>query len=165
MVAAAQHAQHGAMSGSDFPDRACRSWVTDPRAVAELRTLIELPALRKLADRGLTGEELATSRRLACATVRSARRGDLPGYLEADAAFHLYLLGLTSNPVLGEVARLLLGIRAAHRRTGGGRAQRLETGAVEHGEIVALLADDMVSAASEMLRHHVAFGLPGPGEP
>jgi FCD domain len=98
MVAATQHAQHGPMSGSDCPDRACRSWMTHPRDVAELWALIELSALRKLADRGLTDEELATSRRLARATVRSARGGDLPGYLEADAAFHLYLLGLTSNP-------------------------------------------------------------------
>jgi DNA-binding GntR family transcriptional regulator len=161
MVAAAEQAQHGPMSGSDFPDRACRSWATHARDVAELRTLIELPALRKLADRGLTDEELATSRRLARATVRSARRGDLPGYLEADAAFHLYLLRLTGNPVLPEVARLLLGVRAAHRRTGGELAQRMEIGAGEHGEIVALLADDMVSGASEMLRHHVAAGLPG----
>jgi DNA-binding GntR family transcriptional regulator len=151
------------MGSPDVPDGACHSSVTQPHDAAELRTLIEVAALRRLADRGLTDEELATSRRLARATVRSARGGDLPGYLEADAAFHLYLLGLTSNPVQAEVARLLLGNRAGHR-PGGERAQRMETGAGEHGEILALLADDRVGAASEMLRQHVAAGLPDPGE-
>jgi DNA-binding GntR family transcriptional regulator len=153
------------MGSPDVPDGACHSSVTQPLDVAELRTLIELPALRGLADRGLTDEELATSQRLARATVRSARTRDLRGYLEADAAFHLYLLGLTGNPVLAEVERLLLGIRAAHWPAGAELAQRMEIGAGEHGEIVALLADDRVSAAGEMLRQHVAAGLPGPGEP
>ena len=152
------------MGGSDFPDAACRSWVTRPHDVAELRTLIELTALRKLADRGLTDEELDTSTRLARATVRSARSGDITGYLEADAAFHLYLLGRTGNPAMADVARLLPGTRVAQRRTAGERARRMEISAREHGEIVALLADDMVSAASEMLRRHVAADLTGPGE-
>jgi len=148
------------MGGSDSPDAAWRSRVTRPHDVAELQTLIEVTALRKLADRGLTDEELDTSRRLARATVRSARGGDLTGYLEADATFHLYLLGLTGHPAVADVARLLPGTRAAQLRTVGERAQRMEIGAGEHGEIVALLADDMVSAASEMLRRHVAADLP-----
>jgi DNA-binding GntR family transcriptional regulator len=135
-----------------------------PHHVAELWTLIEVTALRKLADRGMTDEELATSRRLARATVRPARGGDLPGYLEADAAFHLHLLGLTSSPVQAAVARLLLGSLAAHRSGEGEGAQRMEIGAGEHGEILVLLADDRVSAASEIARQHVAASLPGPGE-
>jgi DNA-binding GntR family transcriptional regulator len=155
--------QHGPMGGPDFPDGGCSSSAARPPDLAELRMLIELPALRKLADRGLSGEELAVSRRLACATVRLARSGDVPGYLEADAVFHLYLLGLTSDPVLTESARMLLDVCAGHRRTGE-LAQRMAIRAGEHGEIVGLLAEDMASAASEMLRHHVAEDLLRPGE-
>jgi DNA-binding GntR family transcriptional regulator len=164
MVPAAWHAQHGAMGGPDFPDGGCSSSTAEPPDLAELRMLIELGALRKLADRGLTDKELAVSRRLACATVSSARSGDVPGYLEADAVFHLYLLGLTGDPVLTESARMLLDVGKGRRRAGRQLAQRIAIRAGEHGEIVRLLAEDMVSAASEMLRHHVAEDLLGPGE-
>lgn len=165
MDVAIQPAQHGTMGGPDFPGVACLPWVTHPRDAAELRTLIELPALRKLAERGFTDEEFAVSGRLARATVRSACNGDLPGFLEADAVFHLYLLGLTSDPIAGEVARLLLDARVAHGPAGRELAQRMGVGGGEHGEIVALLADGMVSAASEMLRRHVAGDVPAPAEP
>jgi DNA-binding GntR family transcriptional regulator len=159
MVSAALRVQHGPMGSP------CHSSATRPHGRAELRTLIELAALRELADRGLTDAELSVSRRLARATVRSARRGDLAGYLESDAAFHLHLLGLAGDPVRTEVGRLLLGTRAAPWPAGGDPAQRMDTAAGEHGEIVALLADDMIGAASELLRHHVAGDFPGPGEP
>ena len=139
--------------------------MTQPGRAAELRTLIELPALRRLADRGLSDEELAASRRLARATVRSARSGDPRGYLEADAVFHLYLLGLVSEAALTGVARLLFDSRSAHRPAGSESAQRMAIEAGEHGEIVDLLADDMISAASEMLRRHLAAGILEPGEP
>ncbi len=119
---------------------------------AELRLLIEVPALRKLADRGLSDQELAVGRRLAGATVRSARGGDVRGYLQADMSFHLYLLELTSEGALSEVARLLL----APRPVGGIEpGQRIAAGAGEHGEIVDLLADDRVTAAADLLRHHL----------
>jgi DNA-binding GntR family transcriptional regulator len=113
MVAAARRVQHGPMGSP------CRSSATQAHGPAELRTLIELAALRKLADRGLTDTELSVSRRLARATARSARGGDLCGYLESDAAFHLYLVGLAGDPVRSEVARLLLGTGGAHWPTGG----------------------------------------------
>jgi hypothetical protein len=45
-----------------------------PRDPTELRLLIELPALRKLADRGLSDEELAMTRQLADATMGRALR-------------------------------------------------------------------------------------------
>jgi hypothetical protein len=44
-----------------------------PRDPTELRLLVELPALRKLADRGLSDEELAMTRQLAEATWWASR--------------------------------------------------------------------------------------------
>ena len=129
---------------------------TQPRDLTELRLLVELPALRKLADRGLSDQELAIVRKLAEATLRSARGGDVLGYLRADMVFHLYLLELTGDPALSEVARLLLA-------PGGLPAPRIEesghlmaAGAREHCELVNMLIDDMVSAADDLLRHHVS---------
>jgi DNA-binding GntR family transcriptional regulator len=134
---------------------------TPPRDLTELRLLVELPALRKLADRGLSDQELAVVRKLADATMRAARRGDVLGYLRADTIFHLYLLELTGDPVLSGVARLLLapGAVPAPRTEESGRL--MTVGAREHCELVDMLADEMVNAADDLLRCHVSRLWPG----
>jgi len=138
---------------------------TQPRDLTELRLLVELPALRKLADRGLSDQELAIVRKLAEATMRSARGGDVLGYLRADMVFHLYLLDLTDDPALSEVARLLLapGAMSAPRIEDSGHV--MTAGALEHCELVNMLADEMVNAADDLLRHHVSRLWPGQPAP
>ena len=127
-----------------------------PGELTELRLLLELRALRKLADRGLSDRELAVVRELADGTVRSARCGDVVGYLRADVVFHLYLLELTGDPALSDVARLLLvpGPIPAPRIEESGHL--MTAAAMEHGELVNMLADEMVSAADDLLRHHLS---------
>jgi DNA-binding GntR family transcriptional regulator len=134
---------------------------TQPRDLTELRLLMELPALRKLADRGLSDQELAVIKKLADATMRSARSGDVLGYLRADMVFHLYLLELAGDPAVSEVARVLLapGAMPAPRIEESGRL--MTAGALEHCELVNLLADEMVNAADDLLRHHVSRLWPG----
>jgi len=136
--------------------RGGRSATTQPRDLTELRLLVELSALRKLAYRGLSDQELAVIRKLADATLRSARSSDVLGYLRADTVFHLYLLDLTGDPALSEVARLLLapGPVPAPRIKESGHL--MAAGAREHCELVNMLADDMVNAADDLLRHHVS---------
>ena len=138
---------------------------TQPRDLAELRLLLELPALRTLADRGLSDLELAVVRKLADATVRSACSGDVLGYLQADMVFHLYLLELTGDPVLSEVARLLLAPSPAHAPRIEESGHLMAAGAREHCELVNMLTDDMLSAADDLLRQHVSrpwLGRPSP---
>jgi DNA-binding GntR family transcriptional regulator len=140
------------------------SGATQPRDLTELRLLVELAALRKLADRGLSDPELAVIRKLADATMRAARSGDVLGYLQADMVFHLYLLDLTDDPAVSEVARLLL----APSPVLAPRAGHLTAAAREHGELVTMLTDDMASAADDLLRHHVSrlsVGRPAPARP
>jgi DNA-binding GntR family transcriptional regulator len=134
---------------------------TRPRDLTELRLLVELPALRKLADRGLSDQELAVVRKLADATMRSARRGDVLGYLRADMIFHLYLLELTGDPVLSEVTRLLLAPGAVPAPRIEESAHLVTVGAREHCELVDMLADEMVNAADDLLRRHVSRLWPG----
>jgi DNA-binding GntR family transcriptional regulator len=132
-----------------------RPAVIQPRELTELRVLLELPALRKLADRGLSDQELAVVRKLADATMRSARSGDVLGYLHADMVFHLYLLELTGDAALSEVARVLLagspGPASPAEPSG-----HLMAAAREHYELVNLLTDDLVNAADDLLRQHVS---------
>jgi DNA-binding GntR family transcriptional regulator len=136
-----------------------------PRDLTELRLLIELPALRKLADRGVSDQELAVIRKLADAAMRPARSGNVLGYLRADMVFHLYLLELTGDPALSEVARLVLAPdpRRAPRLEESGHLMAAE--AREHYELVNMLTDDMAGAADDLLRQHVSRPSVGWREP
>jgi len=136
-----------------------------PRDLTELRLLVELPALRKLADRGLSDQELAVVRKLANVTMRAAGDLDVPGYLHADMAFHLYLLELTDDRARSGVARLLLAPAPGYARRVEEFGLLMAAEAREHGELVNMLADDMVSAADDLLRHHVSRPWAGQREP
>jgi DNA-binding GntR family transcriptional regulator len=123
-----------------------------PGQLTELRLLMELSALRRLADRGLSDQELALVTKLAGDTVRLARGGDVAGYQRADMDFHLCLLELTADPALAGIARLLL----APDRSSAPRAELMRREAREHRELAGLLAGGMVSAADHLLRLHLS---------
>jgi DNA-binding GntR family transcriptional regulator len=127
-----------------------------PGELTELRLLMELSALRRLADRGLSDQELALVKKLSDDTARSARSGDVLANLRADIAFHRCLLELTGDPVLAGIAGLLL----APSRWCPPRAEEpgylMVREAREHHELVGLLADGMVSAADDLLRLHLS---------
>jgi DNA-binding GntR family transcriptional regulator len=129
---------------------------TQSQDLTELRLLVELSALRKLADRGLSDPEFAVIRDLADATMQSARSGDVRGYRQADTVFHLYLLELAGAQAGTEVARLLLAPVLMHAVPAEESGRLMAAGAHEHRELVTLLADDMFSAADDLLRRHVS---------
>jgi DNA-binding GntR family transcriptional regulator len=133
----------------------CRDSV-HPDELAELRLLLELPAVRRLADRGLSDQEFALVKMLADGTTRAARSRDIPGYLQADMAFHLGLVELTADPALSGIARLLLApdSRRFPRAEESGRL--MARAAREHQELVGMLADGAVSAADHLLRIHLS---------
>jgi len=128
------------------------SAAAQPGELTELRLLMELSALRRLADRGLSDQELALVTKLAGDTARLARGGDVPGYLRADTAFHLCLLELTADPALTGIARLLL----APDRSSAPRARLMTREAREHRELAGLLAGGRASAADHLLRLHLS---------
>jgi DNA-binding GntR family transcriptional regulator len=132
------------------------SGATQPGDLTELRLLVELAALRKLADRGLCDPELAVIRKLADATMRAARSGDVLGYRQAEVAFHLYLLDLSGDPAVSEVARLLLVPGPVLPPRAAESGHLMAAAAREHYELVAMLTDDLASAADDLLRHHVS---------
>jgi len=128
---------------------------TPAEGLAELRLLIELPAVRRLADRGLSDQELSLLQQLADATMRAACGRDVPDYFRTDMAFHLGLLELTSGPAHSQVARLVL----ASDRTRPPEISDyylMARKAREHSELVGLLADGLVSPADQLLRLHLS---------
>ncbi|MGW2084920.1 GntR family transcriptional regulator [Streptomyces sp. NPDC001880] len=119
----------------------------------ELRVLIEVPTVGRIARMGKT-EELEALRPLAQAIVAAAAEHDILGYLEADRRFHLELLGLAGNRRLVEEVGNL---RKRSRLFGLNRLD--ETGllvqsAEEHAQLLDLLiAGDAERAEQCMLGH------------
>jgi DNA-binding GntR family transcriptional regulator len=79
----------------------------DRAELAEVRALVEIPTLLRLA-RATGGTDTAALRPLAEATVAAAQRGDRAAYAETDAAFHTALLAQAGNARLVAVAADLL---------------------------------------------------------
>jgi DNA-binding GntR family transcriptional regulator len=150
---------------ADAPGAAAVSAAAQSQNLTELRLLVELHALRKLAGRGLSDSELAVSRKLADATMRPARSGDVLGYLHADMVFHLYLWELTGDPAVSEVARLLLAPDPRHAPRVAESRHLMTAGAREHRALVNLLADDLAGAADDLLRHHISRPWAGQSAP
>jgi DNA-binding GntR family transcriptional regulator len=130
--------------------------IAELREMIELRLLVEIPAVRKVADRGVSDSELAALERLARATMAPARRDDILGYINADLAFHLYLLQLAGNQQLVEVVRILRSRSRLHGLRDEDSAPFMLQSAREHLHLVNLLAEGRVSAVDDLLRGHLS---------
>lgn len=128
----------------------------DLAELAEVRAMLEIPALLRLA-RALPAERWEDLRPLAAAGVAAAARGDRAGYAEADHAFHHALLALTGN------RQLLLVADDLHRRTqwpapGGTplRTADLLAAASEHTALLDALMAREYAIVERIAREHLA---------
>jgi DNA-binding GntR family transcriptional regulator len=131
------------LSGKDLDD------------LSELRGMIEVPTVRRIAAAGVDPTVLAELRPLAAEIEDAAARQDLIAHVAADMQFHLRLLGLAGNPHLVEAVRLL---RAQSRIYGlRGLAERgeLVASAHEHTELLELVAAGDAAGAERLMRRHV----------
>ncbi|MFE6975156.1 GntR family transcriptional regulator [Streptomyces sp. NPDC057682] len=119
----------------------------------DLRALIEVPTVGRIARMGLT-RELDALRPAAEEIVAAARRHDILGYLDADRRFHLALLGLAGNRRLVEEVGEL---RKRSRLFGLNRlaeSGQLVASAQEHVQLLDLVvAGDAEGAEACMLGH------------
>ncbi|GFE66504.1 GntR family transcriptional regulator [Litoreibacter roseus] len=87
--------------------------------------------------------------------TRTARDGDLPGYLRANEAFHLSLYRATENPYIFDIASDF------RRRTGPFRAKKfaatgdLIASAQSHEELLAKIFSADSNIAAEGMREHM----------
>lgn len=137
----------------------------DRANIAEVRTLLEIPSMGKLAN---TPELIPASRfrALADEMVAAARKNDLVAYLDADRAFHLGLLALLENDRLTQAIGSL---RDQTRQYGLhllSERGELESSAKEHHAILdALLSGDTAAVVALMETHlrHLVSGWSAPG--
>jgi DNA-binding GntR family transcriptional regulator len=123
--------------------------------LSELRALIEVPTVRRIAEAGVPPSVLDELRPLAAEIEDAAARGDLIAHVAADMAFHLKLLALSGNQHLVETVRSL----RARSRIYGLRSladrDALVPSAHEHAELLDLLAAGDAPAAEELMRRHI----------
>lgn len=123
--------------------------------LSELRALIEVPTVRRIAAAGVDPAVLAQLRPLAAEIEAAAARGDLIAHVTADLEFHLRLLALAGNAHLVETVRSLrarsriYGIRSLADRGA------LVPSAHEHAELLDLLAAGDADGAERLMRHHI----------
>nr|WP_062340368.1 GntR family transcriptional regulator [Herbidospora sakaeratensis] len=130
------------MSDSDLDD------------ITEIRRLIEVPTVARLAESG-RGADFERLRPLAREIVTSAERGDLLTYVNADLRFHVELLGLAGNAHLVEVVRELRGRARLYGLKGLADAGKLVDSAREHVELLDALIDGDRAAAEHIMGHHI----------
>jgi DNA-binding GntR family transcriptional regulator len=125
-------------------------------AMLELRALVEVPTLARLAG-VLGGDELAQAHAVVEDTLRAARAGDLIAFLDADRRFHLGLLALAGNQrIVDLVDRLRDQLRLRGYRAAGGAAQLIAV-ACGHREIVEAIAVGDAAGTERSARAHLGL--------
>ncbi|GGX48931.1 GntR family transcriptional regulator [Streptomyces noursei] len=128
----------------------------DLAELAEVRTMLEVPAILRLA-RAVPPERWEKLRPLAEDGVAAAARGDRAGYADADHAFHQGLMALTGNRRLTQVTGDLL--RRAQWSAGGGarlRTAELLADASEHTALLDALIAQEYAVIERIAREHLS---------
>jgi DNA-binding GntR family transcriptional regulator len=127
----------------------------DLEEIVRLRELLEVPAVRHLADVDLTAE-LPALREQAAAIERAAEQGDVTLFLSADREFHLALLQLTGNRRLAEIVANLRDQTRLYGLYDLAGEGMLTSSAAEHRQILHALAQRDGAEAARLMQHHLS---------
>jgi len=123
--------------------------------LSELRALIEVPTVRRIAEAGADPRVIDELRPLAAAIEEAATNHDLITHVVVDMEFHLRLLSLVGNPHLVETVRALrarsriYGLRTLAER------DELVPSSREHAELLDLITARDADAAEQLMRRHI----------
>ncbi|MEU8567611.1 GntR family transcriptional regulator [Streptomyces pathocidini] len=123
--------------------------------LADLRELIEVPVIRRLAEAGVDPAEIDRLRPLATGIERAAADRDLTAHAAIDLEFHLALLALDGNERVVETVRSL---RLRSRIYGARQLAEndaLVPSAREHSELLDLITSGDAPAAEALMRRHI----------
>jgi DNA-binding GntR family transcriptional regulator len=132
----------------------------DVTALIDVVTVIEGLA-GELAAKNMTDAAVAEIGLLHYRMLLHHARDELPGYFEANKAFHRRIIELAANPVLLSVwEQLALRVDRA-RYSANLWPKRWKNAIAEHQLILDALAARDSERAGNALRHHIQAGLPG----
>ncbi|MFD1719431.1 GntR family transcriptional regulator [Georgenia deserti] len=126
----------------------------DLAEIYELRVMLEVPAMRRLAEQGIDGRD-EQPRRHAEACARAAANGDVKAFITADRDFHLVLLDLVGN---ARLAKIVANLRDQTRLYGLNLAgaEKLRASAAELTELVDALVGRDPDRAERVMTSHLA---------
>jgi DNA-binding GntR family transcriptional regulator len=135
--------------------------VTEPsekelRDMLEVRLLLEVPTVERVAAQAIDAETVARLHELAAQTVERAESRDVLGHLAADLQFHLELLSLAGNQEIVETVRVLRSRTRLYGLHSDEHHDVLLHSAREHGELVGLTAAGESRKAAELIRRHIS---------
>jgi DNA-binding GntR family transcriptional regulator len=122
--------------------------------ITEIRTLLEVPVVTSLAGK-LTAAQLRKLRAHADAIVEGAAKADITLYLEADTAFHRYLMSLAGNPILVDLVSDLRNRTRLFGLDSLVHNGQLAASAQEHVTLVSLLERGDRDAVADLIRKHL----------
>lgn len=123
--------------------------------ILEVRLLLEVPVVRRLADRGVRQADLVSLQELADSTVVLAEAGDVINHVAADLKFHLALLALWGNTEITEAVRAL---RSRSRLAGLWSAENhsaMVESSHEHVRLLDHLRQRDGAAADALMTSHI----------
>jgi DNA-binding GntR family transcriptional regulator len=127
----------------------------DLAEIYEMRLLLEVPVVARLAREDLPGDRAARLTNLVDTIERTARSRDLAGNLAADRDFHLTLLAAGGNSrLVAAVARLRDQTRLHNLRTINADG-RLVTSAEKHRPLLAAIMRHDERTAERLMRRHL----------
>jgi DNA-binding GntR family transcriptional regulator len=127
----------------------------DLAEIYEMRLLLEVPAVARLAEGDLPGDRVARLTDLVNTIERTARSGDLTGNLAADRDFHLFLLAAGGNSrLVGSVARLRDQTRLHNLRAINADGH-LVASADEHRPLLTAIMRHDERTAERLMRQHL----------
>jgi DNA-binding GntR family transcriptional regulator len=127
----------------------------DRQNIYDLRVMLEVPAMRNVAERGVDDSEVAGFRDLAQQVTESARNGDLVGYLEADRRLHLGLIELLGNKRLTSLVERLRDQTRLYGLKDLSEHGLLQASAEEHLPILEAVANGNAQLAEELTTAHL----------
>jgi DNA-binding GntR family transcriptional regulator len=127
----------------------------DLAEIYEMRLLLEVPAVARLAEGDLPGDRAARLTSLVDTIERTARNGDLAGNLAADRDFHLSLLAAGGNSRLVDAVARLRDQTRLHNLRAINADGRLIASADEHRPLLAAIMSHDKRAAERLMRRHL----------
>lgn len=131
--------------------------IADREEIHAMRSILEVEAMRLVARRGLSGAEESRARELTEQSVQPLHEGLTGDYLDADHAFHMYLLSLLGNARLSRSVGLL---RDETRICGAFinmPSNELVACSTEHYDIIAAVVAQDEERTADLMRHHLEF--------
>ena len=123
--------------------------------LSELRALIEVPTVRRIAEAGIPAEVADRLRTLGEGIEQAAIDRDLIKHVAFDLEFHLTLLSLAGNSHLVETARMLRSRSRLYGLRSLAERDALVPSSREHVELVDLIVAGEAESAERLMNRHI----------